>query len=284
MWECNIQKGHIWIACDGLSALKQAQSRQPINPDTPHYDLIGAIRNIRQATPIWFSFEHVRGHQDSGITMVLTCTVWMNIKMDTLAKATISQNTGPLQYYLEGEPWTCYIEGHCLVKHATAALWRHINTIMIEAHWAKKQRYKSHNGRSQNGRTSHLRFTKGTTMMGGQVGGTLSTTWDKYEKMETLARGLLPKVPSTHGNKSPPYSMPSHGGNPNLDNGNWPPRPMVTKRSDGTRNQKGNHQWSENLAKRWTNANDSNHLRSCQGTNQIRMGPCTGGVIVKEMA
>jgi len=143
--ECNIQKGHVRIACDGLSTLKQAQSRQPIGPDTPHYDLIGAIRNIRQATPVRFSFEHVRGHQDSGITMVLTQTTWMNIKMDALAKAMISQNTRPLRYYLEGKPWTCYTEGHHLVKQVTAALRRHINTITIEAHCAKKQHYKRGN-------------------------------------------------------------------------------------------------------------------------------------------
>jgi len=96
MQECNIQKGHVQIECDGLSALKQAQSWQPINPDAPHYNLIGTIQNIRQAIPIQFSFKHVQGHQDSGITMVLTRTAWMNIEMDTLAKAMLGQNTGPL--------------------------------------------------------------------------------------------------------------------------------------------------------------------------------------------
>jgi len=141
--ERNIQMGHIWIACDGLSALKQAQSQQPIDPDAPHYDLIGAIQTIRQAIPVQFLFEHVQGHQDSGITMVLTHTAWMNIEMDALAKAMLGQNTGPQQYNLKGEPWICHIEGHHQVKNVTTALHCHINTIAIAEHWDKKQHYKT---------------------------------------------------------------------------------------------------------------------------------------------
>jgi len=39
--------------------------------------------------PINFTFEHVRGHQDLGVTKVLNRAAWMNIEMDLLAKATI---------------------------------------------------------------------------------------------------------------------------------------------------------------------------------------------------
>jgi len=75
--------------------------------------------------------------------MVLTCTAWMNIKMDALAKAMLGQNSGPQWYNLEGKPWTCYIEGHCQVKNTTTVLQSHINTIMIAEHWDKKQHYKT---------------------------------------------------------------------------------------------------------------------------------------------
>ncbi len=108
-----------------------------MDPATPHYDLIGAIQNIRQATQIRFSFEHVCGHQDSGITTVLTRTAWMNIKMDTLAKATIGQEIGPQKYQIAGEPWICYIKGHRQVKEVSTALRTHINTITIKEHWEK---------------------------------------------------------------------------------------------------------------------------------------------------
>jgi len=44
--DCNTTEGHVCIACDGLSALKQAQSIRPVDPATPHYDLIRAIQKI----------------------------------------------------------------------------------------------------------------------------------------------------------------------------------------------------------------------------------------------
>jgi len=62
--------------------------------------------------PIECTFEHVRGHQDLGITTVLNQTAWMNIEMDLLAKATIKSNfTGSQKYQFDGEPWVCYIKG-----------------------------------------------------------------------------------------------------------------------------------------------------------------------------
>jgi len=76
------------------------------------------------------------------------------------------------------------------------------------------------NDRLQNGQMSNLRLTKGSTKMGCKDSGTLPPVWDKYEKMETMTRGLLPKVPPTRRNKSLSHTMPSNGGHPNLDNSN----------------------------------------------------------------
>jgi len=69
--ETKIQSGHVQVACDGLSALHQAQLRKPVDPVAPHYNLIGAIRQLQQTLPIKCTFEHVQGHQDLGVTMVL---------------------------------------------------------------------------------------------------------------------------------------------------------------------------------------------------------------------
>jgi len=87
-------------------------------------------------------------------------------------------------------------------------------------------------------------------MMGGKVGGTLPPLRDKYEKMEPMARGLLPKVSSTSRNKSPSHPMPSNRGNSNLDNGNQTTRSMVKEHPDVTRNQEGNYQRTTILVKR----------------------------------
>jgi len=74
-------------------------------------------------------------------------------------------------------------------------------------------------------------------MMGGKVGSMLPPLWDEYEKMETKARGLLPKVPPPHRNKSSPHTMTSNRGNSNLDNGNQTTRTMVKEHPYGTRHQ-----------------------------------------------
>jgi len=75
--------------------------------------------------------------------MVLTHTVRMNIKMDSLAKATIDgQATRPQWYHIAGKPWICYINGQQQVKNVSTALRNHLNTIIIAEHWEHKQRYK----------------------------------------------------------------------------------------------------------------------------------------------
>jgi len=125
----HISTGHVRIECDGLSALQQAQSTCPVNPAAPHYDLIRAIQQIKRSIPVKFLFEHVQGHQDTGTPTVLPQMTWMNIKMDSLAKATIDRNAiGPQQYHLEDEPWVHSIQGQQQVRNVSMAIQTHINT------------------------------------------------------------------------------------------------------------------------------------------------------------
>jgi len=93
--------------------------------------------------PINFTFEHIQGHQDLGVTTVLNQTGWMNIEIDLLAKAMIQSDIiSPQKYQIDGEPWICYINGQHQIKNVSTALHNHINTVMIEVHWTKK-RYKA---------------------------------------------------------------------------------------------------------------------------------------------
>jgi len=66
-----IQTGKITITCDGLSALQQAKSSHPTDPAVAHYDLIGAIHQLKRKFSIDIELEHVKGHQDTGCTTVL---------------------------------------------------------------------------------------------------------------------------------------------------------------------------------------------------------------------
>jgi len=80
-----IENGHVTMACNGLSALWKAQATHLTEPSEAHYDLISVIRVLRQSLPVQLTFQHVKGHQNSGQMMVLPCLAWMNIKMDKCA-------------------------------------------------------------------------------------------------------------------------------------------------------------------------------------------------------
>jgi len=140
--DMGITNGAMTIACDGLSALKQAQNPQHTDPSAAHYDLIGAIRWLRDAIPVQITFEHVKGHQDNGQSLALSRTAWMNIKMDTQAKQKAQiPHQGPVQYEIPSEGWVCAIQGQRQPKNLLNALREHINGITIQEHWATKRRY-----------------------------------------------------------------------------------------------------------------------------------------------
>jgi len=83
----HITQGQVTIACNGLLALKKAQAEYPTEPEEAHYDLISAIKNLRDQLPIKLNFEHVKGHQDQGMIMALPWLVWM---MESHAKTNYS--------------------------------------------------------------------------------------------------------------------------------------------------------------------------------------------------
>jgi len=138
----NITQGAVTIACDGLSALKQAQYRGPTDPNTAHYDIISAIRSIRDKLPKDITFEHVQGHQDNGQSLALSRVAWMNIEMDGRAKErAMIPHQGPTGYTIPYEGWQCGIQGQRLTKHLQTKLRDYINGITIQQHWSKKNWY-----------------------------------------------------------------------------------------------------------------------------------------------
>jgi len=140
----SIAHGHLMIACDGLSALKKAQSNYPTDPGEAHHDLISAIKNLRAALPLQISFTHIKGHQDQGLITALPRLAWMNIEMDALAKQKLSQGeriTMTDQIPFKG--WICRIEGQRVIKHLPKALYRHLNGKIILNHWATKSRFSA---------------------------------------------------------------------------------------------------------------------------------------------
>jgi len=125
--EYQITQGHETVACDGIAALGKAKKEAITESKEKHYDLISALRQMRRLLPITLGFKHVKGHQDSGLMMVLTREAWMNIEMDKVAKSKVSTD-GPLQqlYSIPYEGWICYLEGMRVIKNLMETLCKHV--------------------------------------------------------------------------------------------------------------------------------------------------------------
>jgi len=132
MKEYDIEEGEITVACDGLSALRKAQGLHLTEPIEAHYDLISAICKLKQSLPIHVSFQHMKGHQDTGQMMVLLCLAWMNIEMDACTKQKVLEDNPLGSFYtIPHEGWVCSIDGKRVIKHLQTALWTHLNGTKI---------------------------------------------------------------------------------------------------------------------------------------------------------
>jgi len=119
----SIDKGAVTIACNSLSALKQAQYTNTTDPNLVHYDLISAIQNIWKLIPLEIKFEHVKGHQDNGQSLALLQTAWMNIEMDKRAKRRAQYPySSPAQYTIPFKGWQCSIQGQRILKQLPTKL------------------------------------------------------------------------------------------------------------------------------------------------------------------
>jgi len=85
----------------------------------------------------------MKGHQDSGVTTVLSRLATMNIEMDKLAKhmVTTTKAQKGKNSILE-ELWSCTIAGRKLVKNIKKELHEHINSLAIVGYWKTKQQGK----------------------------------------------------------------------------------------------------------------------------------------------
>jgi hypothetical protein len=140
----NIPHGQIELACDGKSALYQAQwSEDFISTQHPHYDLILAIRVTRQCTKWNWLWRHVKGHQDeTGVPLDFWET--LNVQMDSDAKqhwAETHHSVTPSQK-IWGEPWRVWLGP----QKATSSLSVTLQNFCSEQSASKYWRSKPHIG------------------------------------------------------------------------------------------------------------------------------------------
>jgi len=178
-----LTKGPMTIACDGLSALKQAQYQQYTDPTVAHYDLIGAICQLQDMLPVDITFEHVKGHQDNSQSLALLWTTWMNIKMDAWAKQKAqTPYQGPAQYNIPFKGWRCKIQGQRQLKNLLISLQDHINGITIQQHWATKRQYGHGTANMVDWEATDI--TNGIMMLGIQIGSEVPALQYKHATME----------------------------------------------------------------------------------------------------
>jgi len=132
--------GQIKVACDGESALHRCFKPWDANPLAKHFDLIQATRTAIRNTPLAWSWEHVRGHQDDTDT-ILTVTEQRNIDMDAAAKehwqAHHTQRQGTT-VRIHGEGWRVFLGKRKISTNLKRKLLDHTAGQAAKAYWAGK--------------------------------------------------------------------------------------------------------------------------------------------------
>jgi hypothetical protein len=138
--------GTVIIGCDGLSALNKARFDSDFaNPNEPQFDLITAIRQIRQKSSSTWQWRHIKGHQDEvrPVNELDKWSLW-NIKMDTAAKAHWINTKGTSVFEpLFGEPWPTVVDGKKIVSNMRQELRLACNTPPALEYWRRKDRFGS---------------------------------------------------------------------------------------------------------------------------------------------
>jgi hypothetical protein len=141
-----VPTGQMEIACDGKSALQQAQWPEDfINTQYPHYDLILAIQSIRKLTNWEWSWRHVKGHQDD-TGGPLDDWAQLNIQMDSDAKKhwLDTHNSGSSrEQKIWGEPWRVWT-GQKVTSQLSRVLQEFCSSQPAAAYWRSKARVGEH--------------------------------------------------------------------------------------------------------------------------------------------
>ena len=185
----NIKSGSMELGCDGEGAIKSIEDNYKIiKTNRKHFDLIQAIKEAREKSPISWTFRHVRGHQDD-IKEYDDLNRWeqLNVQADTLAKERMHEET-----YNRHES-TIYRPQHIsslkckigwkdrqgkeqlIASHLQKTLTKRVGSTIIRDYWIKKKKFtpyterwvdwkilhKSINGLNRNRQQWHSKWLSG---------------------------------------------------------------------------------------------------------------------------
>jgi hypothetical protein len=142
-----VSEGYIESACDGLAAGQHAlvYDSSP-SPTQDHFEMISAIKTMKQVLPITSLYRHVKGRQ---IGKYPRCKLdkWaiLNDKMDSLVKAfwTIQEwraHHSPQQDVAPNK-WTIRIHDKKICKNLIETMRETIHSQRVQKWWVEKQHF-----------------------------------------------------------------------------------------------------------------------------------------------
>jgi len=135
------QHGSFTIACNWNSVIQWLNSKQPIDPSVAHADILIASQNITQSLTFNIQFTHIKSHQDTKHTMVLTREAWLNVEADRLAKDHMTTgHTGWPQLQPTMGRMACGNSQQSSGQNLRKQKWDACSGTKAEAYWSKKYR------------------------------------------------------------------------------------------------------------------------------------------------
>jgi hypothetical protein len=143
-----IQHGSILAKCDGEGTINILNNRHAIiKNNRKHYDMIQALTSAIERSPIQWSFEHLRGHQDQYISYSqLDRWAQLNVQADTIAKQEVTRilnqgsregNSAPIPYNPCRIFWRAGNSLEPISSHLSETLRNRIQSHKITKYWEK---------------------------------------------------------------------------------------------------------------------------------------------------
>ena len=139
--------GSALMLCDNISALKVFDPDFVPNPHGASFDLVSAVHNLLRQTPVQWSAQHVKGHQDTK-GRILTRYETLNVEMDRRAKdfwhylvLDESYDMTPKSHPIYKEGWMVYCAGAKISQPSRKALYSQIQDPDTINWWQRHGRF-----------------------------------------------------------------------------------------------------------------------------------------------
>ena len=141
----SVSNSTICMHCDGESALNRCSEPYDCLPyKVDHYDLILAVRRQCIDSPLDWTFQHVKGHQDDHKNVEdLDPPAQLNCRMDLQAKAYLRATQGIMasdrRQSFMFEPWCIWLGDYKLVRNVPQLLLEWYYSPGARHYWASKR-------------------------------------------------------------------------------------------------------------------------------------------------